>query len=107
MENLNETTVQEFCQCPDWEACGCVNQPPYHCMWCCRDLTAEQLAQWDFDNWDYRTPKPKGLPQEIFCGQCQLRIVDPTEEEFNFHFSDEHNGVGQTRRSAIITPEEL
>lgn len=36
--------TQRFCSCSDWEPCGCGNQPPYHCMWCCLNLTAEQIA---------------------------------------------------------------
>jgi hypothetical protein len=32
------------CRCSDWEPCACAHQPPYHCMWCCRELTADQLA---------------------------------------------------------------
>jgi len=23
--------------------CGCGNQPPIHCMWCCSDLTSEEI----------------------------------------------------------------
>jgi len=23
--------------------CGCGNQPPIHCMWCCQDLTSEEI----------------------------------------------------------------
>lgn len=23
--------------------CGCGNQPPIHCMWCCADLTPEEI----------------------------------------------------------------
>jgi hypothetical protein len=23
--------------------CGCGNQPPIHCMWCCEDLTEEEI----------------------------------------------------------------
>jgi len=34
----------QFCHCEDWEPCGCGNQPPYHCMWCCRDLTQAQIT---------------------------------------------------------------
>jgi hypothetical protein len=33
------------------EVCGCGNQPPYHCPWCCRDLSPERLASWDWDKW--------------------------------------------------------
>lgn len=25
--------------------CGCGNQPPYHCMYCCKDLTDEELLE--------------------------------------------------------------
>jgi hypothetical protein len=32
-----------MCQCLGWEPCACGNQPPYHCMWCCRELSAEQI----------------------------------------------------------------
>jgi hypothetical protein len=32
-----------FCKCLGWEPCACGNQPPYHCMWCCGDLTPEQV----------------------------------------------------------------
>jgi hypothetical protein len=40
--NRNES---RFCNCPDWEPCGCGHQPPYHCMWCCLELTKEQFAK--------------------------------------------------------------
>jgi hypothetical protein len=40
-----------FCECEDWELCGCGNQPPYHCMWCCKDLSPERLATWDWEKW--------------------------------------------------------
>ncbi len=33
-----------FCRCLGWEACGCGNQPPYHCMLCCKELSPEQVA---------------------------------------------------------------
>lgn len=36
--------AMRFCNCSDWEPCGCGHQPPYHCMWCCLKLTAEQIA---------------------------------------------------------------
>jgi len=35
---------QRFCTCMDWEPCGCGNQPPYHCMWCCLELTPQQTT---------------------------------------------------------------
>lgn len=38
------SAVREFCSCVDWEPCGCGNQPPYHCMWCCHDLSQEQIV---------------------------------------------------------------
>jgi hypothetical protein len=44
-QNVHEPSdVRGFCNCPDWEPCGCGHQPPYHCMWCCRELPAERLA---------------------------------------------------------------
>jgi hypothetical protein len=42
VEGLGE--VREFCDCANWEPCACANQPPYHCMWCCRELTDEQVT---------------------------------------------------------------
>ena len=36
--------AEQFCDCGDWEPCGCGNQPPYHCMWCCHKLTAAQIT---------------------------------------------------------------
>lgn len=35
---------QRFCTCLGWEPCACGNQPPYHCMLCCLELTPEQIA---------------------------------------------------------------
>lgn len=35
--------AQGFCSCADWEPCACANQPPYHCMWCSRELSPEQV----------------------------------------------------------------
>lgn len=40
----NPEDALQFCNCSDWEPCGCGHQPPYHCMWCCRKLTAEQIV---------------------------------------------------------------
>ena len=40
-----------FCDCDDWEVCGCGNQPPYHCPWCCHDLSPERLGSWDWEKW--------------------------------------------------------
>jgi len=39
----NNDKQKSYCSCEDWEPCGCGNQPPYHCMWCCRELNSEQL----------------------------------------------------------------
>ncbi len=105
----NEENPVEFCSCPNWEPCGCGNQPPRHCMWCCLDLTPEQLAAFDFETDEHIPPRPKGLPVQISCGACNVTIDNPTEEEVNFHFSEEHMGYNQTRRSAVIEPpkEEL
>jgi len=36
---------KKFCTCADWEPCGCGHQPPYHCMWCCLELSREQFEQ--------------------------------------------------------------
>ena len=33
-----------FCTCLSWEPCRCGNQPPYHCMLCCLELSDEQIA---------------------------------------------------------------
>ena len=38
-------TQPRYCTCADWEPCGCGNQPPCHCQWCCLELTAEQFEQ--------------------------------------------------------------
>jgi hypothetical protein len=35
--------AQQLCNCADWQACGCGHQPPYHCKWCCRELTEAQI----------------------------------------------------------------
>ena len=40
----NSEDAPQFCNCSDWEPCGCGHQPPFHCMWCCRELTGEQIA---------------------------------------------------------------
>jgi len=34
-----------YCDCRDWEPCACGQQPPYHCMWCCRELRPAQVAE--------------------------------------------------------------
>ncbi len=33
-----------FCSCSEWEPCGCGNQPPYHCMLCCKELSRDQIV---------------------------------------------------------------
>ena len=38
------STSQHFCDCSDWEPCNCGNQPPHHCMRCCRELTQPQIS---------------------------------------------------------------
>jgi len=86
-----DTVVEGFCSCEDWETCGCGNQPPYHCMYCCKTLTPEQLATWNFETWDHIPPSPRGLPLQITCGQCCITIDNPTQEQVDFHFSEEHN----------------
>src|SRR5271157_313838 len=96
----NDNTVK-FCSCPDWETCGCGNQPPYHCMWCCLDLTPEQLAQWNFETWDYIPPRPKRMPKRISCGFCGVSIDNPTQEQIDEHFNEEHiRGKQPTIRTA-------
>ena len=40
--------IIEYCNCADWEVCGCGNQPPHHCIYCCRDLTPEQMETEEF-----------------------------------------------------------
>ena len=35
---------RRFCRCSDWEPCSCSHRPPYHCMWCSRELTEEQVS---------------------------------------------------------------
>ena len=42
-ENADSGAGPRFCDCMGWEPCGCGNQPPYHCMQCCRELTEEQI----------------------------------------------------------------
>jgi len=34
----------QFCTRLAWEPCGCGKQPRYHCMYCCLELTAEQIT---------------------------------------------------------------
>jgi hypothetical protein len=41
LEQFGDNRV--FCGCSDWEPCACRHHPPYHCKWCCRELTGEQL----------------------------------------------------------------
>lgn len=37
---------KEFCDCKDWEPCGCegMKDDP-HCMYCCKSLSDEQIAE--------------------------------------------------------------
>jgi len=85
----NRNTVG-FCTCEDWETCAC-GDPEIHCMYCCLPLTKEQIAQWNFEEWDFIPPRPKGLPIQISCGACQITIDNPTQEQVDYHFSEEHN----------------
>lgn len=39
-----EATRDSYCT-PHHHVCGCGNQPPYHCMYCCKDLTNEELLE--------------------------------------------------------------
>ena len=94
-----------ICTCPDWEPCPCGGEGPAHCQWCCKDLTPEQLAAFNFEEWEHIPPRPKGLPIEIYCGQCNIRITNPTQEQFDFHCSIEHIAGGE-RRSAQVEPNE-
>ena len=43
----------EYCTCSDWQECVCGLEPP-HCMWCCKDLTEEQLAILAKENGDQK-----------------------------------------------------
>lgn len=99
--------VEEFCTCPDWEPCGCGNQQDGpHCMYCVQPLSPAQIAAFDFNTDEHIPPRPRGLPIQISCGACQVTIDNPTQEQIDFHFSDEHIGMNQTRRSAQFFPEE-
>ena len=90
MGPINET--RETCTCPDWEPCACGSDSPPHCQWCCLNLTSEQLAAFNFETWEFIPPRPTALPSQISCGACGVTIDNPTEEEINFHFSEEHHG---------------
>lgn len=39
-----EASERRFCACLGWEPCACGNQPPYHCVRCRLELSAEQIA---------------------------------------------------------------
>ena len=90
-DGSNPVKDDAYCECPDWTPCGCGNQPPRHCMYCCHDLSPEQLVAFDFENWEYIPPRPKALPVQIFCGKCGMTIDNPTEADLDFHFGAEHN----------------
>jgi hypothetical protein len=82
--------MDDFCQCEDWEPCACGNQPPRHCMWCCHDLTDEQLDSFDFKNWEFIPPRPRELPTQISCGTCGMTIDNPTQQDIDHHFRENH-----------------
>ncbi len=43
---LSSAIEKEYCSCPDWSPCACGNaQVEPHCMYCCKDLTPEQVSQ--------------------------------------------------------------
>jgi hypothetical protein len=99
--------VEEFCTCPDWEPCGCGNQEDGpHCVYCAHPLSPGQLAAFDFDMDEHIPPRPRGLPTQIQCGACETTIDNPTQEQVDFHLSDEHIGMNQIRRPAQFTPKE-
>ncbi len=85
-----------FCACFDWEPCPCgvasKSEPP-HCMYCCLDLTKDQRKQFDFTTWEHIPPRPKGLPIQISCGACQTTIDNPTQEQIDYHFTEEKHDV--------------
>jgi hypothetical protein len=58
MIETNSTPLPPFCICIDSDMCGCDNQPPYHCMYCCHDLSPEQLEKWDFEKHEWKGTKP-------------------------------------------------
>lgn len=43
-KSASQQSVGEFCSCLGWEPCACGNQPPRHCMLCCRELSPEQIT---------------------------------------------------------------
>jgi hypothetical protein len=71
------------CNCIDWQPCPCGNQgPEWHCMYCCLDLSEDQMRAFDFDQWEHIPYRPKSLPLSIACG-CGLEYTNPTQEEFD------------------------
>lgn len=36
--------ASDHCEEFGCEPCGCGNQPPYHCMFCCRDFNSEEVS---------------------------------------------------------------
>ena len=49
--HATENSQKKFCTCKDWEPCGCGHQPPYHCMYCCLELSREQFEQAKSRGW--------------------------------------------------------
>lgn len=78
------------CNCEDWSPCPCGNDGPWHCQYCCLDLTPEQLMAFDFKEWEYIPRRPRKLPARIHCGKCELTIDNPTQADLDFHFGDPH-----------------
>jgi len=81
------TIETKFCTCSDWDPCSC-GDPEIHCMYCCLPLTAEQIAGFNFETWEYIPPRPTALPIQITCGHCGITIDHPTQEQINLHFSE-------------------
>jgi hypothetical protein len=85
--------AQGFCQCDDWEPCPCGDTGPTHCMYCAQYLSPEQLAAFNFENWEHIPPHPRGLPIQISCGACQTTIDNPTQEQIDYHFTEDKHDV--------------
>jgi hypothetical protein len=79
-----------FCVCNDWEPCPCGTDNPPHCMYCAKSLTQKQLAAFNFEEWEHIPPRPKSLPIRISCGFCGVTIDNPTQEQIDEHFNEEH-----------------
>src|ERR1041385_4089662 len=43
-KSASQQSASQICNCLGWEPCACGNQPPYHCMVCCRELSPEQIT---------------------------------------------------------------